>query len=252
MSDIPKIAIITVNYKSTQLINALEAKIDPSQAEYIVVDNSGDFVPARATTRVVHAGGNIGFGRACNLGVENSDADIVVLANPDLELDAEGLGTFLEFSLVQPADAIWGPLIRDGKGEVVSLFRPGRAGLAFRRRALTEAELGRAAIETVYVSGACLATSRTLFQQLGGFSDEIFLYGEDLDLCIRAHASGARVYLTSAVELKHHGGGSSTRIDRFKRLFRSTKGHYAFFRLLGFGRLAAAINALHLASGRRI
>lgn len=246
-----KTAIITVNYKSTPLINALEAKIDPGEAAYIVVDNSGDFVPARATTRVLNAGGNIGFGRACNLGVENSDADIIVFANPDLELDAASLSAFLDFSRTQPAEAIWGPLIRDGKGEVVSLFRPGRAGLAFRRRALTEAELGRKSIETVYVSGACLATSRKLFEKLGGFSDKIFLYGEDLDLCLRAHEVGTKIYLTSMVELTHRGGGSSTRIDRFKRLFRSTKGHYAFFRLHGFGRFAAVTNALHLASGRR-
>lgn len=246
-----KLAIITVNYKSTLLINALEAKIDPDAATYIVVDNSGDFVPARATTQVIDAGGNLGFGRACNLGVAQSDADIIILANPDLELDAAGLSTFLDFSREQPDEAIWGPFIRDGRGEVVSLFRPGRAGLAFRRRALTEAELGRETIETVYVSGACLATSRALFQKLGGFSDEIFLYGEDLDLCLRAHEAGARVYLSGTVELEHHGGGSSTRLDRFKRLFRSTRGHYAFFRLHRFNRLAAMINALHLASGRR-
>lgn len=246
-----KIAIITINYKSTPLINALEAKIDPAQAQYTVVDNSGDFVPAQDTTQVIDAGGNLGFGRACNLGVAQSDADIVVLANPDLELDAAGLAKFLDFSRAQPAEAIWGPFIRDGRGEVVSLFRPGRSGLAFRRRPLTGAELTPETIDTVYVSGACLATSRALFQRLGGFSDEIFLYGEDLDLCLRAHDSGARVYLTSAVELKHHGGGSSTRLDRFKRLFRSTRGHYAFFRLHRFNRLAATINALHLASGRR-
>lgn len=247
-----KMAIITVNYKSTPLINALEAKIDPRQAKYIVVDNSGDFVPARATTQVINTGGNLGFGRACNLGVAQSDADIVMFANPDLELDAAGLNSFLDFSRAQPDEAIWGPFIRDGQGEVVSLFRPGRAGLAFRRRALGEDELSRKTIDTVYVSGACLATSRVLFQQLEGFSDEIFLYGEDLDLCLRAHEAGARVYLTGTVELKHHGGRSSTQLDRFKRLFRSTRGHYAFFRLHRFNRLAATINALHLASGRRL
>ncbi len=246
-----RVTIISVNYKSKPLINVLEHKIDPARADYIVVDNSGDFVPVRATTRVVNAGGNIGFGRACNMGVENSDADVIVFANPDLDMDAASLSVFVDFSCTQPAEAIWGPFIRDGKGDVVSLFRPGRAGLAFCRRALTEAELERETIETVYVSGACLATSRTLFQQLGGFSDKIFLYGEDLDLCLRAHDIGAKIYLTSSVELTHHGGGSSTRLDRFKRLFRSTKGHYEFFRLHDFGRIAAVINALHLASGRR-
>ncbi len=247
----PKNSIITVNYKSTPLINEWEHKIDLTEAEYIVVDNSGDFVAARATTRVVDSGGNIGFGRACNLGVEQSDADIIVFANPDLELDGKQLSAFLEFSRAQSAHSIWGPFIRDGKGEVVSLFRPGRMGLVFSRRALSDTELVHATLDTAYVSGACLATSRCLFRSLGGFSDEIFLYGEDLDLCLRAKMVGASVCLTSGVELKHSGGGSSTRFDRYKRLFRSTSGHYALFRLHRYGPFRAAINALHLASGRR-
>lgn len=247
-----KIAIITINYKSTPLINALEAKVDPAQAKYIVVDNSGDFVPARDTTQVIDAGGNLGFGRACNLGVAQSDADIVVFANPDLELDAVGLAAFLDFSCAQPAEAIWGPLIRDGRGEVVSLFRPGRAGLAFRRSALSEADLARETVNVTYVSGACLATSRALFQRLGGFAPDVFLYGEDLDLCLRAHAAGARVSLCSCVEFSHIGGVSSTLSDKYKRFFRGVKGHFTIFRKQGYSRLYALYNAAHLSTGRRI
>lgn len=246
------ISIITVNYKSTPLINSLEHKIDAKQAEYIVVDNSGDFVSARATTRVVDVGGNIGFGRACNLGVAHSNADIVALANPDLELDAVGLSAFLDFSRVQPTDAIWGPFIRDGKGEVVSLFSPGRAGLSFRRRPLNAEELSHETVDVTYVSGACMVADRATFESIGGFSDEIFLYGEDLDLCLRAQAAGARVFLTNAAEVGHTGGGSSTKIDRIKRLFRSIKGHYTFLRHHDHRPLGAAINAAHLASGWRI
>lgn len=248
----PKIVIITVNYKSTPLINILEHKIDTKQAEFVVVDNSGDFVPAQATTRVLDARGNIGFGRACSLGLSHSDADIVVFMNPDLELDVESLAKFLYFSRSQPAEAIWGPFIRDGKHEVVSLFRPGRAGLAFRRSALSAADLARETVDVTYVSGACLATSRAFFQRLGGFDPDVFMYGEDLDLCLRAHDAGARVFLCSCVEVNHGGGESSTRPARYTRFFRGLKGHFTILRKQGYSRLHALYNAAHLSTGRRI
>jgi N-acetylglucosaminyl-diphospho-decaprenol L-rhamnosyltransferase len=247
-----KISIITVNYKSTRLINALEAKIRPGRAEFIVVDNSGDFVSVKKTTRVIKAGRNLGFGQACNLGVAHSDADIVVFMNPDLELSADDLAKLLDFSSCQSAEAIWGPFIRDGKGEVVSLFRSGRAGLAFRRRALNEADLAGVTVDVTYVSGACLATSRAFFQRLGGFIPDVFLYGEDLDLCLRAHDAGARVFLSSCIEVGHAGGGSSTLSDKYKRFFRGVKGHYTIFRKRRHSLFYALYNAIHLSTGRRI
>lgn len=246
------ISIISVNYKSTPLINALERQLYRMGVEFVVVDNSGDFVPVLPKTKIVKAGANLGFGRACNLGVRHSKGDTVLFLNPDTEFDKESFADLLAFSARQEAPAVWGPFIRDGKGEVAVLQSPGRARLTFRRRALTPDELERESIDVVFVSGACLAVQRSLFLRVGGFSEDIFLYGEDLDFCIRAHAAGARVFLTGEFEIGHKGGGSSTRTDRIKRLFRSTKGHYAFFRRRDHAPVRAVINALHLASGLRV
>lgn len=246
-----EISVVLVNYKSANLINAMELKLAALLVECVVVDNSGDFFPADSRTKVIEVGSNIGFGRACNLGVAHCTGDVIIFINPDLELEAKDFARFLEFSGQQDGASIWGPFIYDSKGAVVSLFQPGRAGLAFRRRALTEAERSSGRVETLFVSGACLAIHRDLFKRIGGFSDKIFLYAEDLDLGFRARELGAVVFMTSTVNVRHRGGASSTGVDRFKRLFRSFKGHYTFFRMHGYLIPFAALNALHLATGAR-
>lgn len=247
-----KISIISVNYKSNPLINDLEARLADLDVEYVVVDNSGDFRPTAKSTKVVDAGGNIGFGQGCNLGVRESVGEVVIFLNPDVEIGRESLVRLLEVSSRQEGPAIWGPYVRDRAHQVVVLQRPGRAGLSFRRRPLSAEELSQETVDVTYVSGACMVANRAIFEAIGGFSDEIFLYGEDLDLCIRAKTAGARIFLIGAVEIGHKGGGSSTKIDRIKRLFRSTKGHYTVLRHHHHRPLGAAINAAHLASGRRI
>lgn len=248
----PKTSIVSVNYKSTLLVHELEKKLSEFPVEYVVVDNSGEFTPLLRTTKRVDAGSNIGFGRGCNLGMKHSSGETLVFLNPDITFDQKEFAKFLSFCAMQQEPAVWGPLIRDCRGQVAVLSSPGRLGLAYRRHVLGADDLGRETTEVVYVSGACLASHRSVLEEIGGYSKDIFLYGEDLDLCLRANARGARIFLTNRSEIEHKGGGSSTGMDRFKRLVRSYQGHFTFFRHRNLGPLGSSINALHLASGRRI
>lgn len=245
------ITLVSVNYRSTDLINEIEDKLQSVPVNYTVVDNSGEFSPRCSSTKVINSGANVGFGRACNLGVAEATTRLIMLLNPDTYWEVADLERFISASARITERAIWGPFIRDGQNAVVTLRRPGRFGLAFRRDPLTEMELRQSEVDVSYVSGACLVTQRTLFTELGGFSNDIFLYGEDLDFCLRGGAAGARVMLLSAAEIKHKGGESSSRLDRLKRLSRSIKGHRVFFAAQGFSRFASLVNAIHLASGRR-
>jgi len=61
------------------------------------------------------------------------------------------------------------------------------------------------------VSGACMLLHSETFRQLGGFSPDYFMYGEDMDLCARIERLGLRVYHVPAAEVLHHGGGCSAR-----------------------------------------
>jgi len=61
-----------------------------------------------------------------------------------------------------------------------------------------------------WIGGGCLLIPRDLFRRLGGFDDDFFLYGEDVDLCLRAKDIGARVVLAGEVVATHPVGTGST------------------------------------------
>lgn len=59
-----------------------------------------------------------------------------------------------------------------------------------------------------WVSGAALFIRRELFQKLGGFDENFFMYYEDIDLCRRAKKIGSEVIHFPVVEIRHFGGKS--------------------------------------------
>jgi GT2 family glycosyltransferase len=59
------------------------------------------------------------------------------------------------------------------------------------------------------VSGACLMTHRLIFQQVGGFSEDYFMYYEDMDYCFKVSNAGRKNYFVPDAAVIHHGGKSS-------------------------------------------
>jgi hypothetical protein len=66
------------------------------------------------------------------------------------------------------------------------------------------------------LSSACLLIRSDLFRELGGFNRQIDFFGEELDLCWRAHLSGARVLIVPAAKARHRNGIDSraTNVER--------------------------------------
>jgi GT2 family glycosyltransferase len=63
--------------------------------------------------------------------------------------------------------------------------------------------------EVEVVSGACLMVKREIFERLGGFSTEYFLYAEEADLCRRVRRAGWKVGHVGSAKVMHFGGESS-------------------------------------------
>lgn len=245
------LSVITVNYYSEPLIRGMEAVLaDVPDCELIVVDNGGGFVAGSSRTRVVGDGTNLGYGRAGNLGASQARSDVLLFLNPDASVRAQDLRRLLAAN-VDPSRTVWGPAIVDAAHRTTTLAAPGRFGLRYSRR-VVRFRGDRGHTPALYVSGACLMIGAAFFARLGGFADDIFLYAEDLDLCVRAQRAGGSVLLCPEVEIGHTGGRSSQRFGvRARRLLRSWRGHYVFLSR-DSAPLPAAINALHLASGLRL
>ena len=63
------------------------------------------------------------------------------------------------------------------------------------------------------LSSACLLIRSDLFRELGGFNRQIDFFGEDLDLCWRAHLSGARVLIVPSAKARHRNGIDHRAVD---------------------------------------
>lgn len=251
-------ALITINYYSTSLIRRLEAVIDSDAGlQLYVVDNSGDFVTPYASTKIIRSGGNVGFAKACNLAARTCKEPLLFFINPDLEIELPALHALMAAAPVK-ARAIWGALIDDGSRLGTALVPSTSRYLPFRRIAFP---MDRAAnYQSLFVSGACFCVARSLFLELGGFDERIFMYGEDLDLCLRAAAQGVAITTCNEIRIRHLSGTGSNirwpfwarliRWPQFKRIGRSVHGHYLFLSR-HYPLLVALTTALYLASGKR-
>jgi N-acetylglucosaminyl-diphospho-decaprenol L-rhamnosyltransferase len=69
---------------------------------------------------------------------------------------------------------------------------------------------------------------RGLWEELGGFDPDFFMYAEEADLCIRARARGARPAVTPKAEIVHLGGASET--SAVEKVIKTTRGRVTLMR----------------------
>ena len=200
--------------------------------EVVVVDNASDAptreVLARWSDRaLVHLSEeNLGFGRACNLSVTMTDADRIVLLNPDAVVLPGAIDALMGALDEYPGAGIVGgrTLRPDGSVDPSSCwggptlwswfcFAVGLSTAFPRSRLLDPESLGAwqrdSASEVEIVTGCLLAAERTTWEKLDGFDERFFMYGEDADLSMRARSLGWRPRITPDAVVIHAVGASS-------------------------------------------
>jgi GT2 family glycosyltransferase len=176
----------------------------------IVVDNGGsdaEIVAAegRERLRLLEPRENLGFAGGCNFGAAEATSDVLVFLNPDTVVGPGALRQ-LARTLEDPAVGIAMPrlclldrpeLLNSG-GTVVHV-----SGLAWAGRFGEPAERIRSLEDVAAASGAALGIRRETFHALGGFTDELFMYQEDVELSWRAHLVGLRVVVDPGADVFH-------------------------------------------------
>jgi N-acetylglucosaminyl-diphospho-decaprenol L-rhamnosyltransferase len=228
------VSVIVLTYNSTTTLasslRSIEAASAGLSSEIIVVDNASTDGSPRLAEELGYpplaTGANLGFAAGCNRGAERATGRSLLFVNPDAQLDPGCIRALLRASTY-----VDGPL--GGRARTVSgsydqraaLGRPrlrGAVAFAFsldrvaRGSALLDPEHGPRhppdvgpAVAVHAVSGAVLMISRDLWFELGGFDERFFLYGEDVDLCLRAAAIGRGAHLVPEAAYTHVGGVSS-------------------------------------------
>lgn len=229
---------IVVSYNSAaELPRSIPPLLDAG-AEVWLVDNASrdasvDLVRARFPgVHVIENPTNAGFGAANNRAIEQVSGDVVLLVNPDCELDPRSAGQLAEYLRAHPDTAIVGPRIEDRRGEVLpsahrfetaasvifmlcggrTVFAPGTKRLLARMgggRSSYDANFASEPSAVDWVSGACIAARTSVLLELGGFDEGYFLFMEDEALCARAWEHGWKVVSLPSARARHLGGASS-------------------------------------------
>jgi GT2 family glycosyltransferase len=170
----------------------------------IVVDNGGD-VEAREGVALILPGENLGFAGGCNFGARRASGDALVFLNPDTVVAPGALEELvrpLEDQTIGIVSArlrlLDQPELLNSAGNEVHVTGIAWAGL-YGEPAESVAELRDVAFPT----GAAMAIRRDLFEELGGFTEELFMYQEDLELGWRARLRGLRVVVNPAADVYH-------------------------------------------------
>jgi N-acetylglucosaminyl-diphospho-decaprenol L-rhamnosyltransferase len=234
----PQVSVLVVSYNTRELTRrCLESvRRNPPAAPYeiVVVDNastdgSAEMLAAEPDVQLVASAVNLGFGPGVNAAAARASGDLLVLLNPDAEvlpgsfdrlLAEAGSGDIAGGAGLLPD----GSLDRNSALAAPTLWRHVCFALglstAFPRSRLFGGSplAGRPPTRSrrvPAVSGCFLAVRRDRWTSLGGFDDSLFLYGEDVDLCLRAAAAGAQVRFVPAAAVRHDPGSASrTRGDK--------------------------------------
>lgn len=179
--------------------HALVDDLDREGAEYLIVDNRGDY-PKISDERVITPGRNLGWAGGSNFGFRMAFSEGYTHAmtlNNDTRISKGFVAGLLDPRL--PADAgIVGPMFDRGFPCAVADGKPDAANYLPRNR-----------YRAVFaVEGTALMLSRACWQVIGGLDLGTFRrygWGPDLDLALRARKAGYGVYTTEMAYLNHFG-----------------------------------------------
>jgi GT2 family glycosyltransferase len=219
--DVSTLAVLVVNYASSHLLrdNLAVTAAEVPGAIVVVIDNwSGPeeraVVSALCRDRGWHLVAldvNGGFGAGMDAGVRRArelGAEWLLLVNPDLELPGSAVRMLLGAVRSQP-NAVVAPRIMRPDGTLWTvghdLYLDDGRMRSLRRR------LPEPARRRFWLSGACLMLGVELWDRVGGFAPEYFLYWEDVEFSHRALDAGAELRVIDDAVGIHAEGGTHRR-----------------------------------------
>lgn len=179
--------------------------------ELVVVDNASSDGTAQAVreaapaAQVLEPGANLGFAAGCTLGAAQSRAPLLLFLNPDALPSAGCLQALRACAHDQPTWAAWQALVLlPGAREVNTAGNPVHfLGFAWAGGHGRPAPAHGAPREVASASGAALVVRREAWDAVGGFDEQYFMYGEDVDLSLRLRLAGWRIGLVPDARVEH-------------------------------------------------
>lgn len=256
------LSIIIVNWNSKayleQCIGSVLHWTRDLEFEIIVIDGAsfdgcGEMLHRRFPhVRFIQSQYNVGFAKANNIAFRESRGQYLLFLNPDTELVSPAVNAMFDYIRhASNVGAVGCRLLNADKTVQTSCLQAFPTLLnqildsEFLRTLWPTSPLwGNALLfdtritvgEVEGIVGACVMVERTLFEQVGLFSEDYFMYAEDLDLCYKIKQAGRTNYYLADATVVHFGGGSTEKSpsdwsivmmrESVWRMLRKTRGNF--------------------------
>jgi N-acetylglucosaminyl-diphospho-decaprenol L-rhamnosyltransferase len=224
------VAVVVVAFRNpddiVRCVRALAASTH-SDYELVICENGGaeawasleaiapSVMPGGQRVTVIQAPGNVGFAGGVNLGIARApDADAYWMLNPDTEAEPKALAAMVARLAVGDCDAVGSVLALDD-GSVQAFGGRWRPWLAraegIGRGQRVGAPVDAAAVERdqSFIMGASLLASRSFVEVAGVMREDYFLYGEEIEWCVRAVGLGLKLGFAPDAVVRHHQGATT-------------------------------------------
>lgn len=232
-----QVSVIILSYNTCALLRrclaAAQTTLRRSAFSYevIVVDNaSSDGSPEMVAhdcpaVRLVCNAENRGYAAGNNVGIRASSGEFILLLNSDAFLDRDAVTGLVAHFQCHPETGIAGPLLAYADGTVhlscrhfptvcrhlvhaTGVYRwwPSRSLREWDWMCNFAHDQPR---RVDMLSGACWMLRRSMLDGIGLLNEELFLYGEEFDLCWRAQLAGWETWFVPVGPVVHEGGRSS-------------------------------------------
>jgi GT2 family glycosyltransferase len=254
------LSIVIVNYNTEKLLEgcleSIYAGANGTPFDVWVVDNhsrdrSVEMVKSRfPKVKLVENESNLGFSRANNMVIAQSASEYILLLNPDTLVIDDSIDKMIRFMDEHPEVGISGCKVLNADRTLqlacrrsiptpkVAFFRlTGLSKLFPKSQAVAQYNLTYKDPDETHevdaVSGAFLMIRRKAVEDVGLLDERFFMYGEELDWCLRAKRAGWAVMYHPRAEIIHYKGESTkynsrkAALEFYRAMYLFHKKHFA-------------------------
>ena len=241
-----QLSVIILNYNVRYFLElcllSVERALQNIDSEIIVVDNNSqddscEMIKSRFTNvKLIQNNQNVGFPKGNNIGVAQAKGDYVCILNPDTVVAEDTFEKVLAFAKKQNNLGIIGVKLIDGTGnflpeskrgvptpwvaftKIMGLYKLFPKSPFFNKyyaQHLNENQTGKVEI----LVGAFMILKKELYEEVGGFDENCFMYSDDIDLSYRVLQKGKPNYYFHETTLIHYKGESTIKDGTYMKRF---------------------------------
>lgn len=232
-----KLSIIILNYNVSYFLElclqSVEAAITNIDAEIIVVDNhsmdeSCNMIKSKfPQVKLIENKDNYGFAKGNNIGVKEAQGEYVCILNPDTVVAEDTFSLLLNFADTISSLGVLGCQLIDGNGSFLpeSKRNVPTPKVAFDKLIGYDKNYYANHLKKEFTGeidilvGAFMILKRSIYNDVGGFDERYFMYGEDIDLSYTIKKAGYANYYYGDSTIIHFKGESTLKDKKYKKRF---------------------------------